>query len=154
PRLSNAAIDLRVGGFLLLISIATGVLFGLAPALVSSGHNLGSRSRRGSGSGALVVSQLAVTFILLAGAGLLVESFARLTAIAPGFQPGHVLSFEVSLPQPRYPQPAVRGQFFGDLVERLHALPGVESAGAVSDLPFAGQIFDRSFISDGMDPAT
>jgi hypothetical protein len=91
---------------------------------------------------------------LLAGAGLLIESFARLTAIAPGFQPDHVLSFEVSLPQPRYPQPAARGQFFHGLVERLRTLPGVQSAAAVSDLPFAEQISDRSFISDGMDPAT
>ena len=136
PRLSDATIDLRVVAFLLLTSILTGVIFGLAPALLSSRHNLGSRSRRLSGSGALVVSQLAVTFVLLAGAGLLIASFARLTAISPGFQPGHLLTFEVSLPQPRYPQPAARGQFFHDLVERLQTLPGVQSAGAVSDLPF------------------
>ncbi|HEY1341589.1 MAG TPA: ABC transporter permease [Bryobacteraceae bacterium] len=154
PRLDAAAVDLRVVAFTFAIALAAGLLFGMAPAFGAS-RALGSlrtRSRRLSALRSLAVVQLAITFVLLAGAGLLTISFARLAGVDPGFQPGNVLSFEITLPSSRYSTDAARSRFFRELVERLKAVPGVRSAAAVSDVPFAGESADRSFIHDGMSP--
>jgi putative ABC transport system permease protein len=87
----------------------------------------------------LVVSEIALALILLIGTGLLLRSFSQLEAVDPGFQPDHVLTLEISLPQARYSNPQ-RGAFFSQLLERVRSLPGVTSAGAIGHLPLAGDI--------------
>lgn len=156
PQLRDAAIDLRVLAFALAISTITGLVFGIAPAFgaPSGRHSLGTRSRRISAARFLIVSELAIAFILLAGAGLLMESYSRVIAVAPGFRPENLLTFELSLPSARYPNATARAQFFRHLIDRLKSAPQVRTAAAISDLPFSGQNADRSFIHDGMSPAT
>ncbi|HXW55042.1 MAG TPA: ABC transporter permease [Candidatus Cybelea sp.] len=146
PRLGNIEIDTSVLLFTLLVSIGTGVLFGLAPAwqVVSSppSEQLNDAGRGSSEKGAkgrlrrlLVVSETALSVILLVGAGLLIHSFLNILAIDPGFHAEKVLTMRMSLPPERYSTPAQISNFYREVVARVDHLPGVESAGAANALP-------------------
>jgi predicted permease len=148
PNLEQAKeinLDAKVLGFTLLVSLLTGVIFGLAPALQASKVNLneslkegGKGSPGGVRSGVrnlLVVSEVALALVLLVGAGLLINSFARLSKVDMGFTPDHLLTMRVVLPQSKYPDQAKRTAFYDQLLQRVEALPGVQSAAVISWLP-------------------
>jgi len=149
PRLSQAAIDPRLFAFTLGVSLATGILFGLAPAMQGSGSNL-SESLNAGGRGAtagrsgrrlrnsLVVTEVALAVVVLIGAGLLIRSFIRLRSIDPGFRPSGVLTVRVPLGGGRNTAPDRRIAFFRQLTDRIATLPGVRVVGAVNDLPLTG----------------
>ncbi len=145
PRLDNIHLDARVLGFTLGLSLLTGLLFGLAPALHTSQLELGETLKEGgrSGSGsrrtqrvrnAFIVAEIALTLALLIGAGLLMRSFWHLQQVSPGFRTDHLLTLQLSLPRTKYPEGAQAVAFYQQLQERLAALPGVESASAVSKI--------------------
>lgn len=146
PRLENVAVDGQVLAFALGLSLLTGVLFGLVPAIRISSTDLNhSLKEGGRGAGdtghqrerhVLVVVQVALALILLTGAGLLSRSFRQLLQVDPGFRADGVLSLRVTLPASRYEPPA-RVAFYRDAVERLSAVPGVESVGIVNALPLS-----------------
>lgn len=148
PRLEEIAIDWRVLAFTLLVSVLTGVIFGLAPALGSARSDLNSilkasgRGNTGSRAraqlrNALVVAEIASCVVLLAGAGLLIRSFLRLQSVSPGFRPDHVLTMQITLPETRYAGWKV-ASFYQNLVDRIQALPGVQVAGIARNLPLSG----------------
>ena len=149
PRLNELGLDWRVLAFTFAISLATGVLFGLAPALRAARVNVtASLKSGGKGSlhgglslrhdrlrGTLVVAEIAISLPLLIAAALLVRSFAQLSDVPPGFNPQHVISMNLSAYGPTLNTPAKRSQFYQELTERTTHLPGVTAAGAVSALP-------------------
>ncbi len=144
PWLRDVALDGRVLGLSLALSLVTGLAFGLVPALSASRADLraalheSGRSpalARHRGARLLVVGEIALSLVLLAGAGLLLESFRRLLAVDPGFDPRGVLTMATSLPAARYPRPDQRAGFYAEIVERLQARPGVLSAAAITALP-------------------
>ena len=160
PRVAEINIDTRVLLFTLGISLATGVLFGLVPALQVSKTDI-TESLKESGRSAmggrhhqrarnlLVVSEVALSLILLVGAGLLAKSFVRLQNVSGGFASDHLLTVNLALPQEKYKDDALKAQFFKQVVERLGGLPGVEAAAAVSQLPLSGQEELDSFSIEG-----
>jgi putative ABC transport system permease protein len=135
--------------FTVAVSLITGVIFGLVPALQASKTDLheslkesgrsamGGRHRQRARS-VLVVSEVALSLVLLVGAGLLAKSFLRLQNVKPGFDPDHLLTVDLALPQTKYKDDAQMARFFEQVVERLRAVPGVEAAAAVSHLPLSG----------------
>jgi putative ABC transport system permease protein len=141
-------IDAVVLAFTLGVSIATGLLFGLVPALRASRPSLYSAlAARSHGSGdptrvrtrqLLVVTEVALALTLLIGAGLLMRSFANLRAVDPGFRADHVLTVDLNLPRSRYGAPARQAQFYDALIERVGALPSVQRVGAIEELPLSG----------------
>jgi putative ABC transport system permease protein len=162
PRAREISIDPRVAGFTLLVSVVTGVLFGLAPALQVSRPDLtdalkeSGRStaghRRNRLRSALVVSEVALSLVLLVGAGLMIRSFAKLSDVDPGFKPGQVLTMGVSLLRVKYPEDEQVAQTFSQILERAANAPGVLSAGAISALPLTGSNTSDSFIIEGRPP--
>jgi len=154
PRLEELGMDFRVLGFTLAISILTGVVFGLAPALRASRVDLAANLKAGgkgslSGGlsirhdklrGALVIAELAISLPLLVGAGLLVRSFVRLANVPPGFNPQHVVSMDVGAYGPQFKDPTTRVQFYQELAERIRHLPGVTATGAISALPLTSAV--------------
>lgn len=149
PRVSEARIDPSVLLFSLLLCALTTILFGLAPALEAAKRELheslkeggrGSSIGRGRGRlrAALVVLEMATALVLIAGAGLLMESFAHLMHVNLGFSPQGVMTFPLTLPASRYAQPELETEFYRQLLERVRAVPVVESAGLVSFLPLSG----------------
>jgi cell division protein FtsX len=139
-RVSVIRIDSWVFGFAMLVSLLTGLFFGLLPTLRLSQPNLdaslreGARSGKSQGKGlrsALLVSEVAVAIVLLAGAGLLLRSYAKLTGVNPGFRAENLLTAQLRLP-PRYDDDIKRVQFYDRLLENAAALPGVESVGITS----------------------
>ncbi|HEX8651885.1 MAG TPA: ABC transporter permease [Pyrinomonadaceae bacterium] len=165
PRVKEVTIDPRVLSFSLLISILTGVLFGLAPALsFSRGRDLNETLKEGGrASGAatghnrmrslLVVAEVALSLMLLVGAGLLIKSFLKLSKVETGFDATSVMTMRISLPQTKYAEPQRRAAFYQQLLERTRALPGVEAAGVISELPLSGQNNDTYFTIEGKPPA-
>jgi putative ABC transport system permease protein len=159
PRLAEVRVDRTVAGFALLLSLATSLLFGIAPALqilrraTAQSLRQGSRGilggRHGRLRGGLVVGQMALAMVLLAGSGLLLRSFVRLRHVDPGFQTESALTFRVSLPESAYSSDAALLTFHDELQRRLEALPGVRSVGAVVGLPVSGNHFYISFTVDG-----
>ena len=162
PRIEEIGIDLRVFGFTLGVTVLAGLLFGLFPALQTSRPNLNETlkdsGQRGSDTGGrngvgslLIVSEIALSFILLAGAGLLIKSFMHLREIDPGFNPDNVLAMRLTLPPGKYKQGEPRAQIFKQLVDSVKATPGVQSAGAVLSLPLRGDEFNlgRGVIAEG-----
>jgi putative ABC transport system permease protein len=161
PRVADITLDRNVLAFAFLVTIATGFIFGLAPAwqaarggvgavLKDSGRSTGARGHRMRGL--LLVAEVALSLVLLVGAALLIRSFARLTRIDPGFAPEHVLSFQVRLPETKYPDPAKRDVFFDRLLERLRATPGVQAAGMTQTVPIL-EDYLLSFSIQGRPPA-
>ncbi len=143
---SEIGMDAKVLLFTALVSLVTGLIFGLAPASQASHFNLndtlkeGGRdsgaSRRGNRiRAALVVSEVAVSFLLLIGAGLLISSFLHLLKLDPGYRAENLLTAKVVLPETKYSDAAKRAAFFSELLRRVTALPGVESAAVASNLP-------------------
>ena len=163
PSVGKIGIDSGVLGFTLLVALATGVLFGLAPALQTIKLDirpaLGDASR-GSTAGAgrhrirniLVVTEVALALVLLISAGLLIRSFARLQDVQTGFEPSHLLVADVPLSSKAYAQPAQRMEFFDQLLQRARALPGVTSAGSALILPVTGSGSSIHFNIEGRPP--
>jgi putative ABC transport system permease protein len=148
PRADQIAVDGRVLGFTFLLSLITGVVFGLAPALQASRTELneslkeGGRSEKGSGShrlrSALVVAEVALSLMLLIGAGLMIKSFWKLQQVDPGFDPQNLLSFQITLPASRYAERPERSIFYQQVLEKISTLPGVKAAAVVNHPPFSG----------------
>jgi putative ABC transport system permease protein len=149
PRADEIAIDGTALAFTLAIALLTGVLFGLAPAAQVAGTDLERGLREGGRSagagaarqrlrGGLVVSEIALSLVLLVGAGLLAKSFVRLLSADKGFDPENVLSFSLSLPYGQYPRPDQQTRFFEQTLDAIVALPGVSGAAAISELPLGG----------------
>jgi putative ABC transport system permease protein len=160
PRSSEIALDGGVLLFTLALSLVTGVVFGLAPALASARPNLADALReRGSGPGAgrhrlravLVLSEVALAFILLAGAGLLLRSLARIVRVDPGFDARHVLTARLDLPALRYPDALRSGAAYAAVVDELRQAPGILSSGAVIPLPLSGF---ENMVGFGLPPKT
>jgi putative ABC transport system permease protein len=159
PRAAEIGIDLRVLGFTAALSIATGLLFGLLPALAAFRSDLqgalkeGGRAvaagRAGLARGLLVLGEVALALVLLVGAGLLLRSLARLQQVSPGFRPEGVLTAELSLPDSRYRDEPQVVAFYRDLVPQLRALPGVRAAGAGFPLPLGGSNFVLALTLEG-----
>jgi len=157
-RIGGVSLDARVLGFTLLLSLATGIGFGLLPALVSSKLDL-NRSLKEEGPGVidprrgahslLVVAEIALALVLLVGAGLLVKSFARLTQVDPGFNPANVVSVEISLLSMRYRDHQQRVEFFRQVIDRLKALPEVQAVGSNYALPLSGADPSNAFAIEG-----
>ena len=149
PRVEEAAVDARVMTFTVVLTLGTGLLFGIVPALQLTGSSF-DRLRNGvrwSTADAtvnrvrqvFVIGQVALSVLLLLGAGLLVRSFTKLLAVDPGFQAERVLTMTVTLLGERYQDAAQARGFFRDVLAQVRALPGVQSAGAVSGLPLSAQ---------------
>jgi putative ABC transport system permease protein len=145
PRLESVRVDTSVLLFSLLITVATGILFGLAPALRTRGVELYDALREGSretsdaggrtGRKALVVAEVALAVVLVAGSGLMINSFLRLLNVSPGFKPDHLLTLSVVASLNRYPRPAEQVRYVNAVLDRVRLLPGVEAAGACTSLP-------------------
>jgi putative ABC transport system permease protein len=145
PRVSGMHIDGRVLGFTIGISVLSGIVFGLVPAIQSSRLNLNSSLKEGGRSGegvgkrrvrsALVVAEIALSLVLLIGAGLMIKSFAALQKVNVGFNPDNVVTMQLSLPGSRYRNRAQIITFYQQLLQKVEALPGVESAATSISLP-------------------
>ena len=153
PRLlvTSIHLDTRVLLFTLIVSIVTGLIFGLAPALQVSKSNLNEALKEGGRSATagarrnyvrslLVVSEVAISLLLLVGAGLLMKSFLNLQRADIGFNPDHVLTTRISLPEARYKENAQIENFYRALLQRVQNLPGVQYAGLTRGLPMSGGI--------------
>jgi len=158
PRLQAVNIDGRILLFTLGVTVVTGVLFGLAPALQAGQFNLNALLKEGGRGGggqkrrlrdALVVIEVALALTLLAGAGLLIRSFWKLQQTDPGFNAERVLTASLSLPGARYGDAPKVAAFQQRLLERLAALPGAQSAGLTSDLPWTGYDENAGFAIEG-----
>ena len=145
PRLNEIGIDARVLGFTFLVSCLTGILFGIMPAFRASRVDLngvlkeGGRTSNASSHRArdvFVVVEVALSLVLLIGAGLLVRSYGQIQGASPGFNPKNVLSFRLSLPNSKYKGPAVTN-FYKQLTEKIKAIPGVDSVGTSYSLPMS-----------------
>jgi putative ABC transport system permease protein len=163
PRLDSAPVDGNVIAFTAGAAFLTSLLFGLAPALQASRPNLvtslkqGGRGARARGRSrlrsGLVVAEVGLAIMLLTGAGLLIKSFSELQRVDPGFQPEGTLAFALSLPDARYPEDPQVDQFFTAFMERVQAIPGVRSAGAIAGgVPMSGSSFVISFEVEGREP--
>jgi putative ABC transport system permease protein len=160
PRASQISIDGTVLLVTLLISVLTGISFGLFPAFQSRTTNLVdalNEGARGSSSGprqhrlraALVVSQVALSFALLICGGLMFKSFYRLQNVNLGFDPADVLTMQISLPRMKYTDPKQVSQFYEQTLQRMRSLPGVQSVGATSKLPLTGTGISGGIVIDG-----
>lgn len=163
PRIAEIQVSGGVVAFTFLTAIVSTLIFGLVPALQVSGSNVSGilqQGAKGSTGGLqahrirafLVVSQVSLSLLLLAGAGLLIRSFFNLRATDPGFDPTRVLVLEQSLPRVRYPESDQQRRFFEQLLPRLEGLPGVESVGGVNLLPFSGNSRGSTFTVAGQPP--
>ncbi|MEP6955399.1 MAG: ABC transporter permease, partial [Chthoniobacterales bacterium] len=157
PRSSEIRLDGTVLAFTCAISLATGVLFGLAPAFQAARLDLQSalqESGRGGSPGGrvwhrlrsgLVIAEIALALLLLTSAGLLLQSFARLSRVDPGLRPERIFTAFISLPETSYPRPDDVKDFFNRLLPRLSALPGVQAASTILPMPLSGSNITASF---------
>jgi putative ABC transport system permease protein len=162
PRLAEIQVDGTVLAFALGLSLLTGLLFGLAPALHLARSEpvlaLQESGRRGGGGRArsrmvtgLTVAEVALALVLLVGAGLLLRSFAKLVGVDPGFDPQNVTAAQIPLPERDYPDDAKRRIAFDELMRRVHALPQVKEAALSTDLPLSTS-WPTPFIFEGLAP--
>ena len=160
PRAETIGLDGAVLAFVVVVSVATGIAFGLVPALPASRRDVSDALKegaRGSTEGAgrhrlrslLVASEFAFALVLSAGAGLMIRSFVALQGIDPGFDPRRVLTMVVSVAGAQEGLPPRRAAFYQGLLERVRALPGVASASAINHLPLAGDIWGWPFNVEG-----
>jgi putative ABC transport system permease protein len=162
PQLATIGIDYHALLITLALSVLSGLVFGSAPALEASKLDLNQALNEGGRSGGdsasthrardfFLVAEVALSLVLLVGAGLLIKSFRHLRDVRPGFNAAGVLTMSISLPYAKYPENAQRAQFFERLLENLPALPGVQSAGGVLSLPLNGSNYSvgRSFVREG-----
>jgi putative ABC transport system permease protein len=159
--ITEVTIDWSVLAFTLAIALATGVAFGLVPAwslargalhdTLKEGGRGGAGATRGTARlrGALVVAELSLAIVLLAGAGLMIRSFSALRSVRLGFEPTHVITAEVSIPARKYPSDTAQIEFFRAVQAKLATLPGVRAVGAISFLPLSGDRSASGFIVPG-----
>jgi putative ABC transport system permease protein len=159
PRGTDVGIDARVLLFAVALGLITPLLFGLMPALQASRAELRDALAEGGRSGSaparsrvralLVASEVAVALVLLVGAGLLIRSFVNVVSVDPGFDTGNAVVATVSVPATKYPDAPRSALFYSGLMERLRRLPGVASAGAVTQAPFSGADHNGAFEIEG-----
>jgi predicted permease len=148
PRIQETGIDGQALAFTIMISFVTGVFFGLAPAFRSSRTDISSaikelgatQTPRSRVLNLLVVGEVALAFVLLTGAGLMINSFWRLTSVDPGFEPERILTVSVTLPEGGYDTSSEMRAFSTDVLNRLRGAPGVARAAAINSLPLRGSI--------------
>ena len=162
PRLSEIGVDGRVLGFTLGISILTGLIFGLVPAWTASRGRVGDALKEGGRSAtagsarqrlrsAFVVVELAVALVLLVGAGLLIKTFWKLRSVEPGFNPDHLLTMRVELPEKRYKEVAPQTLFRKQVLAGMNSRPGVQAA-MISELPLSGDSLNHDFVIENRPP--
>ena len=160
PRASTISVDMTVLAFTTVVSIAAGLIFGLVPAMRASRVDLNEALKdaaRGSASGlawlpgrnALVIAEVALSLMLLAGAGLLLRSFLRLAGVEPGFNPHKVLTMTVPYAGSPLGAPERRADLYREITRRVSSLPGVESAGAINHIPIGGDDWHMGFVPEG-----
>ena len=156
PRIGTIQLDASVLGFTLLVSLATGVIFGLVPAWQASHVDLNSSLKSGTRTGgggeskgrvrnALIMAEVALALVLLISAGLLIQSFARLGSVQPGLRTERLLTARMSLPEVAYPKNENITAFLDQFLARIRALPGVESASTIVPLPLSGSNMVTTF---------
>ncbi|HEY0722717.1 MAG TPA: FtsX-like permease family protein, partial [Pyrinomonadaceae bacterium] len=162
PRLSEIGVDGRVLGFTLGISVLTGLIFGLVPAWAASRGRVGDALKEGARSvtagnarqrlrSAFVVVELAVALVLLVGAGLLIKTFWNLRSVEPGFNPDHLITMRVELPETRYKEVAPQTRFRLQVLAGMNSLPGVQAA-MISELPLSGDSLNHDFLIENRPP--
>jgi putative ABC transport system permease protein len=161
PRADDIRLDTGVAGFTFLVSLLTGIAFGLLPALQVSRPDLNETLKAGGRSGAgsphqrfrsfLIVGEVALAFVLLIGAGLLLRSFVQLVGIDPGLDPQRIVTMNIKLPSTKYTS-LQTAAFFQHVLERVRTLPGVEAVAAVNPLPLSGAHWSTDFTVDGAPP--
>ena len=160
PRLENVTVDGTVAAFTLVVSLLTGLVFGIAPAWKASGARFapglaGARGHSGVGRSrlrdAFVVSEIALAMVLLVGAGLLVNALWRLQSVRPGFEPKGLVALRVDLPESRYGEIPAQTAFREQVLARLNTSPGVAAA-MVSEVPLSGDSLHHNFVIDGRPP--
>ena len=160
PRFREVSVDGRVLLFTLGLSLVTGLVFGVVPALQASRPDLNDTLKEGGRGGTsgparhrlrsgLAIAEISLALVLLVGAGLMLRSFRRLLSVDPGFRPDHLLALDVALPDAKYPDAARQTLFLHEALVGLGALPGAVSAGAATTLPLAGGIISYSFNIEG-----
>jgi putative ABC transport system permease protein len=162
PRLRDVSLDTQVLLFTFGVATLTGILFGLAPALNVSRPDPGrmlNESGRGTAQGGrnwmrsgLIVSEVALSLMLLVGAGLLINSFWRLLHTDAGFDPKAVLALDIPLSTTKYPKPEQRAEAFQQLIARMKTVPGVRDASVVSNVPLSDRDIEVSFQVEGREP--
>src|SRR5205814_5617635 len=162
PRLGEISINAPVFAFTLIAAIFSTLVFALIPALQVTRPNLNESLQEGNRGAVgpesqylrrlLVITQVALSLLLLAGAGLLIKSFANLRATKPGFDPSHALVADLILPKAKYPDPEKHRQFFEQIMPKLASLPGVEAAGAAFPMPFSNNDWGSTFSIVGQPP--
>jgi putative ABC transport system permease protein len=162
PRLDTVQVDGRVLAFTAALALVTSLLFGLLPALRSASTDLSVMIKGGGRGGTrdhrllggLVVAETAVALILLAGAGLMVNSLLRLQRVEPGYETKNILTMQLALPAARYPdsRPEQAVDFYRQLVERVKSLPGVQNAGVATAIPLAGGGWGKLFTREDQPP--
>ena len=155
PRLNEVSVNGSVLAFTAGLAALTGILFGLGPALQATRRSLTASLKEGGAAGqsrpkhrahdVLVVAEVTLSLVVLIASGLLLNSFWRLIHVPPGFDPSHVMTAQISLVEDNYKQDSQRAAFFDQLQARIEALPGVEAAGFISELPLSGQANDTFF---------
>jgi putative ABC transport system permease protein len=163
PRLGDIHLDWRVLGFTLGVSLLTGLIFGIVPALQTSQADVGETLKEGGRTGSsgrrtqlirsgFIVAEIALTLVLLVGAGLLIRSFWRLQQVSPGFNTDRLLTLQLRLPRTKYPDGASVAAFYQQLQERLAALPGVQSASGASSILLPKLANSSGFTVEGRPP--
>ena len=163
PRLDETQINSGVVVFTLAAAVFSTLLFAMLPALRISRPNVNESLQEGNRGAVgpeshrlralLVIAQVALSMLLLAGAGLLIKTFDNLRATNPGFEPSHAFVAELILPQVKYPQPEKHWQFFDETLSKLTALPGIEAVGAAFPMPFSGNDSSSAFSIVGQAPS-
>ncbi len=162
PRTKEVGLDLGVLGFTLLMSLITGVIFGLAPALQASKVNLNEALKEGGRSAnagsstrsiskVLVIGEIAISLMLLVSAGLMIKSFLQLRAINPGFDAHNLLTMQIALPPAKYPDEAHQIQFVDQLSARIAGIPGVKAVGIANGMPL-GRGSETPYLVEGQPP--
>ena len=162
PRLQEIGVDGRVLAFTFGVSLLTGIIFGLLPAWTASRSVIGEALKEGGRSATaggarqtmrstFVVVELAIALVLLIGAGLLIKTFWNLRSVEPGFNPDHLLTMRVELPESRYKEVDKQTRFRTQTLDAINSLPGVQAA-MVSELPLSGNSLDHDFLIDGRPP--
>jgi putative ABC transport system permease protein len=160
PHFMEITLDTQVLAFTLLVSVVAGVLAGLIPSVRFSRSDINEALKQGQGRGSsdsgasktrglLVVSEVALSLVLLIGAGLMVRTLWQLRSVKPGFDPRNVLTMTVPLPTTKFPSPAGQINFFQEVLQRVRALPGVNSAGVIDNLPLGGGGSHQPFSIEG-----
>jgi putative ABC transport system permease protein len=163
PFLKDVSLNGLVLAFAVLVSLLTGTLFGLAPALSAFRTRIYQTLKEGSSGagesrtrnrvrGALVIVEVAVALVLAIGATLMMRTLLRLQATSPGFDAGGVLTASVTLPAPKYPTGEQRVAFYRNVLDRLRAMPGVQAASMVSLIPFGGSNTGVNLLVEGQPP--